>query len=89
MLLPNRDLGSNMRIKLHFLNSHLDRFQENLGNVSDEQCERSHHDLMTMEERYQGRWDGHLMAGYCWTIKRDEPKKTHKRKSYKRKFLPE
>ena len=30
-------LGINMRIKLDFLHSHLDKFPENLGDVSDEQ----------------------------------------------------
>jgi len=30
-------LGCNMSIKIHFLDSHLDKFPENLGNVSDEQ----------------------------------------------------
>ena len=30
-------LGINMSIKLHFLHSHLDRFPENLGDVSNEQ----------------------------------------------------
>ena len=29
-------LGCNMSIKLHFLNSHLERFPENLGAVRDE-----------------------------------------------------
>ena len=29
-----------MSIKVHFLHSHLDRFPENLGDVSDEQGER-------------------------------------------------
>lgn len=89
MLLAYRDLGCNMSVKLHFLHSHLDRFPENLGAVSDEQGERFHQDLMTMEERYQGHWDRHMMADYCWTIRRDQPEKTYKRKSYKRKFLPE
>lgn len=83
------DLGCNMSIKMHFLNSHLDQFPENLGDVSDEQGERFHQDLKTMEERYQGRWDTHMMADYCWSIKRDRPEQVHKRKSYKRKFLPE
>ena len=32
-------LGINMSIKVHFLHSHLDRFPENLGDVSDEQGE--------------------------------------------------
>ena len=31
------DLGCKMSIKLHYINSHLDQFPENLGNVSEEQ----------------------------------------------------
>ena len=31
------DSGVNMSIKVHFLNSHLDRFSENCGDISDEQ----------------------------------------------------
>lgn len=89
MLLAFRDLGCNMSVKLHFLNSHLDQFPQNLGAVSDEQGEHFHQDLMTMEERYQGRWDETMLADYCWSIKRDCPEKAHKRKSYKRKFLPD
>jgi hypothetical protein len=81
-------LGCNMSIKLHFLNSHLDGFPENLGDVSDEQGERFHQDLKIMEERYQGRWDTHMMADYCWSIKRDCGSVAHSRKSSKRKFLP-
>lgn len=81
-------LACNMSIKLHFLHSHLAEFPENLGAVSDEQGERFHQDLKTMEERYQGRWDVHMMADYCWSIKRDCPQIKHSRKSYKRRFLP-
>ena len=47
-------LGCNMSIKLHYLHSHLDRFPENLGNYSEEQGERFHQDIRTMEESYQG-----------------------------------
>lgn len=36
------DIGANMSIKLHFLHSHLERFPENLGDLSDEQGERFH-----------------------------------------------
>ena len=89
MLAAYRDLGCNMSIKVHFLNSHLDKFPDNLGAVSDEQGERFHQDLMTMEERYQGRWDVRMMADYCWSIKRGCSEAVHKRRSYKRKFLPE
>lgn len=88
MLSAFRDLGCNMSIKLHFLHAHLDEFPGNLGAVSDEQGERFHQDLKTMEHRYQGRWDKVMMADYCWSIMRDCPEEVHKRKSYKRKFLP-
>ena len=52
-------LGCNMSIKVHFLNSHLDEFPANLGDVSDEHGERFHQDIKIMEERYQGRWNTH------------------------------
>lgn len=81
-------LGCNMSIKLHFLHSHLANFPKILGAVSDEQGERFHQDLKVMEARYQGRWDVHMMADYCWTIKRECSQIKHSRQSYKRKFLP-
>ncbi len=34
-----RDIGTNKSMKMHFLFIHLDRFPENLGDVSDEQGE--------------------------------------------------
>ena len=80
-------LGCNMSIKVHFLHSHLDMFPENLGAVSDEQGERFYQDLKVMEGRYQGRWDEHMLADYCWRIRRDRPQIEHSRKCYKRKFL--
>ena len=57
-----QDIKANMSIKMHFLNSHLVRFPENLGDVSDEQGERFHQDIKEMENRYQGRWDEVMMA---------------------------
>ena len=82
-------LGCNMSIKMHFLNSHLEQFPANLGDVSDEQGERFHQDIKTMEERYQGRWDIHMVADYCWSIQRDCTGRRHTRKSLKPKFVPE
>ena len=88
MLSAFRHLGCKMSIKVHFLFSHLE-FPDNLGAVSDEQGERFHKDLMAVEERcYQGRCDCHMLADYCWRIKRDCPAMVYKRKSYKRKFFP-
>ena len=84
MLSAFHHLGCKMSIKVHFLYSHFDKFPENVGSVSDEQRERFHQDLMAVEERYQGRWDRHVLADYCWSIKRDCPEKV-----YKRKFLPQ
>ena len=49
-----RILGITMSIKVHFLHSQLALFLENLGDASDEQGERFHQDIKTMEERYQG-----------------------------------
>ena len=87
MLLNFKNLGCNMSIKVHYLHSHLDHFEHNLGDLSEEQGERFHQDIKTMEKRYQGRWDIHMMADYCWGLMRDCPRKTHSRKSMKRPFL--
>ena len=70
-----------MSIKVHFLNSHLDKFPENIGDVSDEQSERFHQDIKAMEEGYQGNWDTHMMTDYCWSIKRDCMEMKHVRKA--------
>ena len=61
-------LGCNMSIKVHFLKNHLNKFPANLGDVSDEHGQRFHQNIKVMEERYQGRWNTHMMAGYCWSI---------------------
>ena len=87
MLQNFQALGARMSIKLHYLFSHLDYFPGNLGDVSEEQGERFHQDIRTMEERYQGCWDVHMMADYCWTLIRDCTEQSHRRKSYKRTFL--
>ncbi|XP_057336467.1 pancreatic lipase-related protein 2-like [Microplitis mediator] len=38
-----------MNLKLHFLDSHIDHFPENLGDYSEEQGERFHQDISEME----------------------------------------
>jgi len=83
------NLGFLMNLKIHFLHSHLDKFPENLGDFSEEQGERLHQDIKVMETRYQGRWDEHMMADFCWTLKWDDevgPKENRKRKSLHRSF---
>ena len=44
-----------MSINLHFINSHLDQFPENLRDMSEEQGEWFHQHLKTIEDRYQER----------------------------------
>ena len=73
--------------------SHLDLFLENLGALSDEQGERFHQDISEIEERYQGRCGVVMLTGYCVNpnvnpIQR-ESVDTHRRKSLKRKFMPD
>lgn len=85
MLQHFRNLGCRMSVKVHFLNSHIDYFPENLGATSEEQGERFHKDIKTMETRYQGHWDVSMMADYCWCLKRDTSE-GHMRASKKMKF---
>ena len=68
MLFAFRYLGCKMSIKVLFFFSHLDKFPENLGAVNDEQGDRFHQDLITVEERYQGqsgpKYDGRLLLDH-------------------------
>ena len=86
MLKNFKALGCSMSLKLHFLNSHLSYFPENLGDVSEEQGERFHQDIKEIERRYQGQWNINLIADYCWMLHRECPQAVHKRKSSKRSF---
>jgi len=71
-----------MSLKIHFLESHLDFFPENLGEVSDEHGERFNQDIMAIEKRYQGKGTSSMLADYCWTLKVDVPDTKYRRKSY-------
>ena len=81
MLENFKALGCSMSIQLHFLNSHLRYFPENLGVVSEEEGERFHEDIKEMEQRYQSRWNINMIEEYCWTLHREEVQAVHKRKS--------
>ena len=48
-------LGCRTSLRLHFLDSHLNFFRDNLGNVSKKRGERFHQDIQMMEKCYQGR----------------------------------
>lgn len=81
MLDSYHKMGCRQSLKIHLLHSHLDFFPENLGNVSDEQGERFHQEIATMEHRYQGRWDEGMMSDHCWFLFRDNKDYVYNRKS--------
>lgn len=86
LLRSYQQLGCRMSLKIHFLHSHLDFFPENMGAVSDEQGERFHQDIKCMEQRYQGFWNEHMLADFCWMLYRDLPDKVYSRKSSAQRF---
>jgi hypothetical protein len=75
-----------MSLKIHFLNSQLNFFPENLGAVSEKQGERFNQDIKEMESRYRGRWNVNMASDYCWTVHREIPETSGKRKSNMRSF---
>lgn len=87
MMQNYKELGCLMSLKMHYLFSHLDYFPQNLGDFSEEQGERFHQDIKNKEKHYQGRWDVHMMADYCWSLKRsDSVLYSNKRKPLRRLF---
>jgi len=86
LLTSYKVMGCNMSLKIHFLVSQLDFFTENLGEVTDEHDERFHQDILAMEKLYQGKWTSSMLAGYCWTMKRDVHDANYRRKSYASTF---
>lgn len=87
LLASFHQLGSQMSIKMHFLSSHLDYFPKNCGAYSEEQGERFHQDISSMEQRYQGQWNISMLADFCWCLKRDMPQQQFKRKSKRTHFF--
>ena len=88
LLVHYKELGCNMSLKIPFLDSNLEYFPKNLGEVSEEQGKRFHQDMKEIERRYQGRWDVNMMADYCWMIKRDLPTNLYKQRTTKRSLDP-
>jgi hypothetical protein len=55
----------NMSVKVLFLDSYLDLFQENPGAVSNIHGERFHREICTMEKPYQDEWSASVVTDYC------------------------
>jgi len=81
LLTSYKAMGCNMSLKIYFLESHLDFFPENLGEVTDEHGEIFHQGIMSMEKRYQDKWASSMLEDYCWILKMDVPEAKYRRKS--------
>jgi len=53
--------------------------------VNDEDGERFHQDISSMEKRYKGKWNRAMLADYCWTLPRDVPTMEYNRQAKRRK----
>ena len=82
-----QNIGANISIKVHSLHSQLDKFPDNCSNVRDEQGEKFHQDIKTIEEHNQRWWDKQMMVDYSWSIKRGLNNIEHDRQLGKRKSL--
>jgi hypothetical protein len=67
-------------LKVHFLDSHLNFFPENLGAVNNEHGERFSQDISTVEKRYQDKWSNIILADYCWALIREVPQAKESRR---------
>jgi hypothetical protein len=65
--------GNNMSLKVYFLDSHVDFFQENPGGVSYKHRQQFHQDISTLEKWNQGKWSPSTLADYSWTMRRNIP----------------
>ncbi|GBM98119.1 hypothetical protein AVEN_229765-1 [Araneus ventricosus] len=81
MLALFQDFGSNMSLKIHFLDFHLNFFPDNCGQVSDEHGERFHQNIANMGKQYQGNWTTAMWTHYCWMLIRDAPFVHYKRQA--------
>ncbi|GBL89054.1 hypothetical protein AVEN_255195-1 [Araneus ventricosus] len=62
MLVLFQDFGCNMSLKIHFLDSHLNFFPDNCGQVSDEHGEHFHQGIANMGKKVPGE----LVHGNVW-----------------------
>ena len=64
-------MGWRMSLKVNILDSHLDKFKENMGAYSEDQGERFHKDILDFEHRYQGENNENMMRDYIWGLIRE------------------
>jgi hypothetical protein len=62
-------MGCNISLKIHFLDSHLDVFPDNIGAVNDEHGERFHQNISALGKSYLGQKSSRMLSDGCWTMK--------------------
>ena len=80
-------MGCNMSIKIHFQQSHLDFFPDNLGQFSDEEGEYFHQEMNTIEKRFEGKNKIKMLSEYCRSLQRVTDDDEIKKKTVKQTFL--
>ena len=68
-----KEMGCRISLIVYFLHSHVDFFPESLCEVSDEQGERFHQDIESMEHRWQGLRNESVMTDYYSMLYRAAP----------------
>lgn len=61
-----KKIGMSMTLKMHFLNNHLDKFLQQSPKDSDEQGERFHQLVMSIEKRFKGKKVDSMLGEICW-----------------------
>ena len=61
-------MGCRMLLKLHILHSHIDEFEDNVGDYSEELGERFHQDVKSFEERYKRQYNENMMGDCIWNL---------------------
>jgi len=74
-----------MSLKIHFLHSHLEFFEEKCGAMSDENGQSFYQDISSIGKRYQGKWNCAILADYCCTFTKNVPTMKHKREAKRKK----
>ncbi|GBO99518.1 hypothetical protein EVAR_691_1 [Eumeta japonica] len=73
MLKYFKALGCRMLLKVDMLNAHLDKFKNGMVAYSEEKGEGVHQDIMSIEQRCQGQYNGNMMGDYIWGLLRERP----------------
>ena len=81
LLQSYQKLGCNLSLKYTSFTGIWIFAPENCGAVSDEQGERFHQDISSMEKRYQGKWNCAMLTDCCWTLARDVTTTEYKRQA--------